>query len=798
MAITWGAKKSGSGVWMRIGYEISHTKVNHGSKSVKFTVKVYRDSNGINDDQVLHFGSKLGADYNFHAGGRGQHLITTRTYTFSYSDYGKKHTQSTTAQLNGVFNGTHPSVKITFSIPKRPYVKPAKPTGVGVTLTSANKAKVKWTGHPTGGEPISSTAIQYRRLDGGSWTGWKNSATLKKGSTSYLSGTLHDNHSYQYRVRSNGPGGSSAWVTSGYIRMTANPPASVKANVLSSGSDIKVTWKFGTPPESTVYSLDIQRRVNDGSWSTVKSKYGQVKNKPYTTTWTDSDPGAGSNQYRVRINNDGEGGNSGWATSNTVSTIVPPKAPDHLGPDGGTFDFNEDITLSWDHHDGGDGADQSHFKIQHAVGDGWEDVATVDSSECSYTVDGGTWDNTEDYHKWRVCTQGNTTEDYGPWSATAIIYGSTTPVVTLLDGYPDTTLDTYPLTVAWAYQQDEDVSESKWKIELWSGDDPDDEDADLLDSLTGDPDDTHPVGDDGDDDGDDDGGDTQDEGESVDLDYAFEDGQTYTVRVRSQSGDGLWSDWQEATFDVDLLPPAKTSIEPDYDADTGSMALTLSAGESVDGESADVDFVDVQRRIGDGDWITIITGVSLDDDVTLLDVIPGLRETNAYRLQVTSLAPSKATTDPVEVELDRSNATKYVFLNYGDVFDEVLRFRAKPTVSVSPERTQSAQPLLGRADPLLLQGRQRTRKYDIGGMVNYTRETNPDSAPDEWYDAAENAGVICYRDPVGHRIFGMLSDMSVEPVDQNLDWATIGFSVTKTGYTEHALKQDDTEVDDEA
>src|SRR5699024_1220256 len=371
------------------------------------------------------------------------------------------------ASLTGVeaSPGSH-SVSASIRIPKRPVSKPKTPTNVKMALLSDNRTKTTWSHSTSTARPVSSYTVQYQRLDGGSWTGWMHSGTVK--GKSYTSNPGVNNKSYRRRVRANNSAGSSGWAYSNYVRMQPYAPVNVRAKVQPSGSDIKVTWDFNSPAESGCFKLQLQRRVNGGSWATVSSSFGQVKSKPYTSSYMDTNPGNGTNQYRIRILNNCEGGNSVWSESNTVNTIVPPKAPDHLSPDGSVVDFNEDVTFTWQHHDDGDGADQSHYELRYREkGEDWITVGPESTDVSEWLAEAGELVNGVDYER-QVRTQGNTKEGYGPWSKSAFVTGWSKPVASIKAGAPPNPLTALPVPLGWDYAQDEGLAQIAWKARIYA------------------------------------------------------------------------------------------------------------------------------------------------------------------------------------------------------------------------------------------------------------------------------------------------------------------------------------------
>ena len=701
----------------------SPTSVKNSTSSVKVTAKLYYESTYRTQDSfnTAKMSGSLGSwSGDMSINGTSVHIKTlTKTVSTSYSG-SKKITVN--ASLSGVeaSPGSH-SVSASITIPKRPVAKPKTPTNVNMALLSDNRTKTTWSHSTSTARPVSSYTVQYQRLDGGSWTGWMHSATVK--GKSYTSNPGTNNKSYRRRVRANNSAGSSGWAYSNYVRMTPYAPTDLRAKVLASGSDIRVTWGLNSPPESTVYKFQIQRRVNGGSWTTINSSFGQIKSKPYTTSYTDTNPGNGSNQYRLKIVNNGEGSDSSWVTSNTVSTIVPPKAPTNLFPDGNVVDFTSDVTFTWQHHDAGDGADQTHYDLRYRA---------QGESAWTYAPDGGNASDVSEHlfeagelengvnYEWQVKTQGNTKEDYGPWSKSAFVTGWTAPVVSIKEGAPPNPLTALPLPVSWQYAQDEGLRQIAWEARVYSLGAGDSFDT-IIDQKS-----------------------AESSGTETKFSTPLVDGERYGVAVRARSSQGQWSEWSETTFDVELLVPAELRVVLDYNEDTGQMNLNIVSDDPVQGETAEVVAVNVDRRINGGEWTPIMVGIPFDSETTLVDNTPSIWGVNEYRVTASTNAPSKGVFGPFRKTVTPyiGNTENWLFLNYGSSFDQLLRMQGDLSMSGSYDRSKETQKLLGRKKPISLLGQQLSREHQVSGTVEF-REQCVDDVPDI---PAELVGSVFFDD----------------------------------------------------
>lgn len=753
MAISWGSWDYGnSSAGFRVGVSVSVSSVSHNSSSVTITTNWYVEAQyNVNDQMTLTYGGSIGGSTttNLTTGsGGGYKLFASKSYTYNYSTYGSSPgTRTFSASLSGVYNGANPSKSVTVTLPARPYAKPAPPSGVAATRNSDSQATVTWVNHATAGEPYSSLLVQRMEWSGSSWGPWVNVGYASKSATSLVVTGLSANRKHHFRVRANNSVGVSAFVDSAQsVYMTPAAPSGVTSSLDSSGSTITTTWQDNAYTDAGV-SFTIQRSVNGGVYADVVTGIPQG-----TLTWTDPTPGGGTNRYRVAAVQSVGSLSSAYAEGNTVSTIVAPLAPSTLAPNGEPVDFTRSVILTWKHVHGGDAAQQSAFQIEYSAdgGGSWAQLngTGTTSTAQSYTIPAYTLANGGTY-LWRVRTQGIPSAGYGPFSASATMIGSSTPTATLTP--LGASVVELPIPLEWAYNQDEGAPQSSWEAQILRA-----VDRALVDTASG----------------------SNTATSTVFSGTKLVDGQSYIARVRVQSADGLWSDWAEDGFTVDLLPPAAVLVEGTFDPETGTVVLSLS--EIPDGTSVAVDHVTVERRVAGGEWSTLIEGLTLPTD--FLDVIPLTAGENTYRVTSVSATPTYRVNDDVVVTADPQG---WVFVNYGNDYTTVLRFHTEPKISEKAEREQALVKLLGRAKPVALYGEGTTREVSVAGVLLHDdAQDAPDSPPVDWELAGHEAEIVCFRDFTGRRFFGQISGVST--ADTAPGEATVAFSVEETDHTEAA------------
>lgn len=67
-------------------------------------------------------------------------------------------------------------------------------------------------------------------------------------------------------------------------------------------------------------------------------------------------------------------------------------------------------------------------------------------------------------------------------------------------------------------------------------------------------------------------------------------------------------------------------------------------------------------------------------------------------------------------------------------------------------------------------------------VTGLTEEDDPAGNRSAWYRVRDQRGVVCYRDPLGRRIFGRLSDVSFD--EETHDLSSLTFSVEEDDYVE--------------
>lgn len=762
---------------LRAGIDLSMSPGSVGSGTASVTIywtlsgqtryASWESGAGVTDWSISGTHSQSGSMNGWNEGAMGTWVVASGSFSVNTS-----FSSSVTVTVNagyisgGAYDGAHPTVTGTITVPRRPYYVPESPAGVSATRNSDTQATVNWTRHASSSAPVTSCTVQRQTQTGDSWGPWEtigspSGSWTSDGAMSYVASGLSANHKYSFQVRSNNTSGSSGFVEIGTdVYMTPGAPSSVSSSKDPSGNSITTTW-VPTAYSSSTVTHQIERSVNGGAWGSVVTGIAQG-----TNSWQDNSPGAGTNKYRVAAKTSSGNLVSSYTEGNTVSTTVAPLAPTGLSPTGQSIDLTYDLILYWNHNEGGDGAPQTHYTIEKSSDGGgtWTALAgatDIASSEWHYHMTGGTLSNGTNY-LWKVKTEGVVSAGYGPFSASATISGSALPVVTLQSGYPPASLSALPLEARWDYAQDQNSPQAEWEAVLL-----DSTGNTILETLSG-----------------------SGTGSTATFAYPLVNGSDYLVRVRARSGAGLWGGYAEQAVSFDLLPPAPIDLTATYDMCLAVMNLALIPQDAEAGEVS-ADYAKIERRVAGGDWVTLTESVAVP--VNFADPLPLTNGVNEYRVTSISQSPSYLVNAVVEAAGGDGvpGAKHWVLLSWGDGFGNTLRFQGNPKTGSRSGRRRAVQEFLGREDPVLLLGENRTSTVNASGDLRYDA-TCPvtdlagcayDSSVREWEEAGREAGVVCYRDYTGRRFFGMVSEVDANDTMWP-GYGTLSFNVTKTAFTE--------------
>lgn len=623
-----------------------------------------------------------------------------------------------------------------FSDVVTPTTSPLAPlTPSNVVLTRVNDASqtVKWQVNTTGERPVSQ--IYVNRRDNVN-TSWIRVATLAGSATSYTDGTTVANRRYEYIASASNAGGQSGWTVSTAINTTPAAPTEVKA--VKSGSNIAVSWKRNATYSGVTQHV-IQDNPGGAGWVTVAT-VGEVN------TWTHTGVNASvTHQYRVLAKSTVNAVlDSAWSgASAVVQLLAPPLAPIVTFPQGTVIDRARQVKVSWTHVPV-DTTEQTQYQLQWRLNGGaWTQSSIGNATGFTFSYDlplissSGTLDV-------QVRTRGEHAT-FGPWSAVKTVTLAAMPSVVINAPDNGSTLDQSKVTSAWGYSSDDASPQAQWEATLKQG-------TSTLETRAG-------------------TGTTA----SVAFNRALSDQQAYTIQVRVRSASGLWSSWDTSSFTTEFPLPVTVEVIPEWDIQAGAVSLTF--GElPVPGPGETLpETLDVQRQIGDGDWITIAADLPVDGAV--LDPIPSLLDLNRYRAVSKTSLPSSADGNSTEVTWEAPLGGTHFYLNAGAGFGLVCHapgHTSDDTVTIE----QSTHIFAGRQFPVTFYGDHEEYQVTFTGpLIDDATERN------EWLALLRARTIVCYRDRLGRRIFGTLS-LSLQT---SAGLTTVSGTIRQGDYTEGTL-----------
>jgi hypothetical protein len=615
---------------------------------------------------------------------------------------------------------------------------PAAPTVVSTVRDNDNSFVLNWTNNPNGDiAPYDSLTVQ--RWDNLS-NQWDTIGVLAASAVSLTDQGTVVNRRYQWRIAANNAAGASEWAYFDTYQTRPSDPTEVKAKAAPGGA-IQASWINTVSYTDYTTTLRYYKNgvlVDD----TIVLAPGE------TTYLLEGVDLTATYKFGVKtVSAVGYASESLWIDSEERAAATVPNAPASLSPNGQVRDLTTDETFTWVHTPSLDESDQTAFEVEYSTDGGttWVTTGKIVSTESSWTMPAGTLANGADV-TWHVRTWG-VHADPSVYSPTAIFQTSTTPTVTLNEPASGT-LTTSRLEVVWSYDDVEATPQAKWEVELYNIE------GGLLEAKTGDG-----------------------EANSLTMSTVIIDGSSYVLRVRVQDGDGLLSDWVERTLFAAFTPPAEPILSADYSQESGSTVLTLTPVPDDGGVTTLPPIgVDIQRRLMDPgtglyeDWVTMAEGIA--PDATLIDTTGPIADDGQYRIVTYSDAPSARTSEP---QPPSGFDDRWVYLSGGPNFTQICRLMGNVALRTTTTRERQLYQFAGRKQPVMFVGEARTRVIDVAGLLD-----GESSTPAQWEHLIATCDVLLLRDPLGHRVFGSVPQVSIDYIGN--DMYAIAFTVTEVSY----------------
>lgn len=534
MAISWGSWAGD----MQVGIDITRTPstVTKDTSSVSYRTKIYIGyRNGHNFNGTLTYTGYYGNGSQTYrldhpwGGAAASRLLVDRSASYTIH-YDKTVASNVYAETTVVWNGSKPSKKVEFTIPRRPYHTPRAPKSPSATRNSDTQATVTWTrdaDSASGARPWSGVYIERQSASNTSWT---RIATVTGTGTSYTDKGISANNRFRYRVISYNSAGSSSAVNTGYVITTPTSPNNVTATKDASGN-ILVKWT-----NRANYQTGVKVYDNGSLVATLTTAANQ---------WTHGSPNPSiTHTYTVRAVA-GSLDSALSSPSNTVQLMAPPLAPTGFKAINSTVaqEDGDPIRFEWNHNPV-DSSEQVARQFSYKVpgSSSWvTGTKWTTGNEWSLTPTPGGDSPTLGTWTWRVRTWGQD-PDPSPWSSEITTVVENRPQIAVLSPASDSIIETNAVTASWNYSQAQGraqrgrllrlIDTTNGSVEVWR-----DERNTTSTSWA--------------------------------IPFTLQDDSQYQLAITVTGTNGLASQEQLITFGVDYLEPDPAEVNIDWDTESG-------------------------------------------------------------------------------------------------------------------------------------------------------------------------------------------------------------------------------------
>jgi hypothetical protein len=633
------------------------------------------------------------------------------------------------------------AAKLVYTIPPLPWDLPLAPTGLDVyQMVEVNPADssstvrsnvLNWVNNPTDDAPyeygVTVERMAYAPRGSGQWV------TIATGITggSYTDSTVAADNKYQYRIKAVNSTGSSSYVTSDTLITTPAAPTGGMATRLA--ADIQISWTDASSVESGFQVWHAANGIRDTSpLATVGAGV-----KTYVHTGASA---TATHTYWIRA----VAGvlESAYATTATVPVVAPPQAPTALSPGGTVFDRAAAKTFSWQHNSA-DTTAQSAWQLRYRVKGNAEWMSLVDTGSTAQTAMlANTFASGANY-EWQVCTKGYHA-NYSPWSATATFTARNRPVATIIT--PSTSLGVDRVTLSWSYYSDSGRAQAAYSARLVSPS------GNVLRIVQ-----------------------ASSTATTVAFPDLLDDGRTYSVSVTVTDQDGQTSNQVSAVFAVDYAQPPAPAVDLQWQPDDGSVLVTMVNPPS--GPGVPDSMRNAVYRIEGGQEILVVDDVPLT--TTIKDRIPPLGMEVAYKIVTFS---DIDTTTTVTGTVLTAPTGDWFYFNTGPGWSIMARARFNVTLSRNYARQKSLHHFAGRRKPVQFLSQNRDHSKVFTAILDNYDET---SCPDAFTAVEDDGDIVCYREPLGLKMFVSLGELDFPEYPLgNIDYTGLSVPVTEVDYAQ--------------
>lgn len=597
-------------------------------------------------------------------------------------------------------------------------VVPGTPSGVSGARVSDSQATVSWAqSSASNGQPTSNTIRQS--VNGGAFS---NVVTISPATSATVATAA--NRKTVYGVIAGNAAGSSSWsADSAPVFTTPAAPTNVAA-AKDASLNIVVTFTPNVAFAEHQHVI-VHGTVSGGVTTWDGSPLATVA--AGTSTYTHATPNASFvHVYKVSAKNtDTAALTSAEVVSNSVQLLAAPNKPTMpvLGPN---VDKAAAFVMAWTHNPV-DTTGQTAYEVGYSTNGGsvWSTTGKVTSAVSSKSFAANTYTAgqalTVRVRTWgQASTGGADGTGVSPWSDLQTVTFKTRPVVTITS--PAGSYAQAALSVQLGFTQAEGATFVSASIDLYQG-------AALLEHLV------------------------STTRASTLMATRVANGGSYTVKVTVLDSNGLTSDLVSSAFTVAYTLPVAAGVTVTYLRESGIAQIGLVIPAPGAGEAAAVS-VTIRRTIGTATEV-VIEDYPAAPELTILDMTPTIHGDNHYTVTTTSVdgAAVDAIAEMVTAE------PGWAFLSTGNGYVNIVQFRAAMKVAAAPARNMALVQAAGRSRPIALFGQSGT--LDVSGSV--TLAPGLGATPQEVEAFILEAGLVCYRDPSGRRMFGALTGSVASP-----------------------------------
>lgn len=244
MATTWGAING----HLRVGIDCKLASQTATQSTFKWTVYVQTVAWGFQDTLkvTLSGGVTWTKTFNVSSPNGGTVTVNVGTWTQVVNRTESKGQITLTAKISEAYNGASPQHTYWMPYQAAQQSPPSPAKYLTATRLDQTSTKLAWA-EPDNSNTAGTYWYRYNLQKQSGTSDFVTITSEEDDQTSFTdqSGIVANNR-YQYRVRGENDGGSSAWVTSPYVYTTPADPSNLIAKVDSSGG-VNLTWKSNSP-----------------------------------------------------------------------------------------------------------------------------------------------------------------------------------------------------------------------------------------------------------------------------------------------------------------------------------------------------------------------------------------------------------------------------------------------------------------------------------------------------------------------------------------------------------------------